>query len=410
MEKEKEKSMSVLNGIRVIEWAAWHIGPGAGAMLADLGAEVIKVEAPGKGDPMRSLTHLWNLSIVRSGRMAIAEDLNRNKKSIAIDLKDPTGREIMLRLVDKADVFLTNYLEASAKSFDLDYESLSKRNPHIIYGSASAFGDKGPEAEASGLEGVLYAKSGAMDGCGEPGTPPVNLVPGFADRGGAIYLAFGILAAILGRERTGISQAVKTSGFGAMIALQSPAMMISLMTGQKWPRLSVKKCKSPLYNIYPCKEGRWVSFGAIPEQRFWPAFCNVLGKPELANDPRFDKAERRAERAEELNSLLNDLFSRKTAREWEKEFRKGNIRCSIVQTIDEAANDPQALANDYTVEIDHPVIGPLRIVGFPYQLSETPLKYRNCAPEVGQDTEEILTDICSYDREEIANMRNSGII
>jgi crotonobetainyl-CoA:carnitine CoA-transferase CaiB-like acyl-CoA transferase len=407
-----EYTMSmILEGIRVVELALLQIGPYPSAMLGSLGAEVLKVEEPGVGDAMRGLTTMLGISMqTPDGRSITFEDGNYNKKGIALDLKKPQGKEILYKLIEKSDVFVTNYRESALKRMGVDYETLRKYNPRLIYAYASGFGTKGPDKDLPAIDLIGQARSGIMMQSGEQGMGPVYLPQGVCDRITSIFLAYGIIAALLARERLGVGQKVEASMLSALTNLQGFAMAPFLMLGRGMPRWDRKSAANPIHNYYQCKDKRWIVIAMWQGDRYFPPFCKLLGRPDLLKDPRFAGEAKRWENREALISILDDVFATKTSGEWLEILRKEDILFSLVKNYDEVFIDPQMIANEDIVDWNHPVLGPIKYYGFPVKFSETPMKYKYAAPEVGQHTEEVLQDILGYNWEQIVQMREAGAI
>lgn len=403
--------MAILDGIRVIDWTHAHVGPSAGAMLADLGADVIHVEELGRGDHMRGLINVKGVCLLSpTGRHYCFEDLNRNKKSLAIDLKKPRGREIIYRLAEKSDVFLTNMRAAAGKKLGMDSANISKYNPKIIYASANFLGAKGDEAGRAGIELSAYARSGAMASSGEREGPPVYLTPGMGDRITGIFLAYGVLAALFAREKQGVVQEVSTSMLGAMVTLESFSVMAAVLGGKPFERHSRQNTANPLYNWYITKDGPYIALALLQDERYWPRFCKAIDMPKLEHDPRFASTQARANNRKELIALLERVFASRTYDEWHSALVAQDLLFDRINNISDLADDPQCLINGNIIEWDHPVLGRVKTVGFPVQFSKTPLSIRNCAPEVGEHTEEVLTETCGYTWDEIAKLRDEGVV
>ncbi len=402
----------LLEGTRVIEWASFQQGPVAGSMLGDLGAEVIKIEQPGVGDPGRGMMKVLGVSTGVAGRNFYFEYINRNKRSITIDLKKDKGKEIIYRLVEKSDVFLTNWRQGVAKRLKLGYETLYQYNPRLIYAAASGWGLKGPLAERPGFDAIGLARSGMMFLTGEPGMPPLNLPVGFADQMGAIFTTYGILAALFYRERHGSGQYIHASLLGSMVAgAEGLSVAAKLIVGKDMGRASRAKAGNPLRNYYKCKDGKWIAFSGVQGDRHWPIFCRVLGMQELEKDPRFENMEAREKHAEECVSTLDKVFVTKTREEWVMLFEQGgDIPFTPLHDMDDVVTDRQVLENDYIVEFDHPVWGKIKTTGFPVHFSNTPASIRREAPELGQHTEEVLIEILGYTWDEIAKLKEEEVI
>ncbi|MFQ5827367.1 MAG: CaiB/BaiF CoA transferase family protein [Dehalococcoidia bacterium] len=402
----------LLEGIRILDWTIQRQGPAATAMLGDLGAEVIHVEERGRGDSSRGMVRFAGVSLeLPGGRTANFEASNRNKKSISLDLKKEKGREVIYRLVKNCDVFVQNFRQGVAARLGMDYDTIAQHNPRIIYASASGWGPKGPDAQRPTYDPLGLARAGMMTMVGEPDMPPQYTVGGIADQMGAVMLAYGILAALLGRERLGIAQQVDTSHLGSIIALQGFHVSSYLMVGQEFPREKRTGLTNPLANRYQCRDGKWIFFANIQSDRYWPAFCQALGIRELEKDLRFDTARHRGENCEELISLLDDIFATRTCDEWIEILKNsGDLVFSPIQRISELPQDPQVIANEYITEFDHPTLGRTKDTGFPVAFSKTPASVRLPAPECGQHTEEVLLEVGGYTWEEIERLRDEEVI
>jgi crotonobetainyl-CoA:carnitine CoA-transferase CaiB-like acyl-CoA transferase len=400
----------VLEGIRVIDWSIYQVGPFAAAMLADLGAEVIHIEELGKGDRLRGLKRFLGLEVnLPQGRHIHFEEHNRNKKSLAIDLKKPQAKGIMYRLIENSDVFLTNLRPKTVKAMGLDYETLRKRHPKLIYAWASGLGFKGPDSQLPSIDIIGCGRSGIMMSCSAGVDTPVLMAPGIGDRIASIHLAYGVLAALLARERFGIGQEVRTSQLGSLIALQGFSLMPVLLLKKEYPSFDRNSPRNPLYNYYRCKDRKWIVLGMI-EERHWAPFCSAIGKPELINDPRFVTEELRSHYSKELVAILDRVFSTKTLKEWADIFKAKDLLFSPVNTPTDVVADAQVLINKYITEWEHPILGKIQFVGFPIELGETPLTLEQPAPECGQHTEEILIEVCKYSWERIQQFKEEGVI
>ena len=404
-----------LDGITVLDWTQWQMGTVAGAMLADLGASVIHIENRLTGDAGRALNPLtWTLP---SGGNAYFEVNNRGKKSITVDLTKEKGKELIYRLVKKADVFVHNCRQGVPERLKMDYETLCQYNPKIIYAAASGYGPEGAESKEPAFDYLGLARSGIMYMMGDSDAPPQVLGGGLADQMGAIMTAYGVLTALLVRERQGIGQKVDVSHLGSMMALQGLIVGIFLyLRPDKQPPqpvkiLTRKNAANPLWNHYPCKDETWVVLGMLQPDRQWPAVCQALGIEHLEKDPKFENQVIRAENSEEIIAVMDEIFINKTASEWVKILKEaGDVICTPIQRLSDLINDPQVLANDYIIDYDHDTLGPVQVPGIPIALSKTPGVVKSEAPEFGQHTEEVLMEIGDYSWEEIAQLREEEVI
>ncbi|MEX0786853.1 MAG: CoA transferase [Dehalococcoidia bacterium] len=393
-----------LEGIRVLDMTIWQQGTSASVMLADLGADVIKIEEPAVGDPGRALHKAERLG----GLSAYFEALNRGKRSIAIDLKHASGRDVFLRLARDADVFLTNYRPGVCERLDIGYQDVVKVNPSIIYARASGWGRNGPEAENGSFDILGQARGGLMAVTGDPDRTPKNAGAPIADQVGGIMAAFGILAALVHRERTGEGQEVDVSLLGSVMALQSFNITSHLFSGElpkRFPRAGF----TPFWNVYKGSDGRSFAIGMLLN-RGWPDVCEIIGRPELVDDERFaGYRERVRDNADALIAILDDVFAQRPAAEWVRLLCERGIFSTMVQDYEQIACDPQVLANDYIVDVPRPDGEPVRMVATPVQLSKTPAHIRGLAPEHGQHTEEILVE-AGYSWDDIEALRNEGAV
>lgn len=401
-----------LEGIRVLDWTQWQMGTVATAMLADLGAGVIHIEDRVRGDAGRGFRKTRGLSLeLHHGRNAYFECNNRGKKSITVDLVKEKGKEVIYRLVENSDVFVHNFRQDVPERLGLDYETLCRYNHRLIYAAASGYGPRGPEAKEPVFDYLGQARSGIMNIVGEPEMPPLVLLGGIADQMGAIMTSYGILAALVARDRLGIGQKVDVSHLGSMIALQGLAIGLRLYIGQELPRENRKKTANPLWNYYKCKDGRWLALAMLQSDRYWPFVCRGLKIEHLEKDPKFENASAREENCEELASIMDKIFATRPGSEWMRILKEaGDIVCTPVQTISDLLNDPQVLANNYIVDCNHEVLGPVKVTGIPVQFSKTPGVVKCEAPEFGQHTEEVLTEVGGYSWEEIAELRKDEVI
>ena len=399
-----------LDGMRVIDWTIWQQGPVCSTMLGDLGADVIKVEERVGGDPGRGMAKMSGIDMSDKPNFYF-EANNRNKRGITVDLKKPEGREIIYRLVETADVFVQNFRKGVAERLGLGYAELRKRNPRLIYATATGYGPEGPESGDPSFDQLGLARSGIMLACGEPEMPPLAIAGGIADQMGAIMLAYGVMAALLARERFGVGQEVDGSHLGSMMALQGLSVSARLMWGFAIPRMPRKFQANPLWNHYQCQDGRWICLGMLQPDRYWAQFCRVVGRPELATDERFADLRVRAANAGAAIEILDEVFAGKPLAEWLRLLRAGGdfIFCQV-NAVDDLPNDPQVTANDYVVDFDHPRHGATQVIGLPVRLSETPGSIRLPAPEFGEHTEQILTETLGYTWEQVAALKEREVI
>jgi crotonobetainyl-CoA:carnitine CoA-transferase CaiB-like acyl-CoA transferase len=400
-----------LEGIRVIDLTQYQQGPYATMMLADMGADVIKVEQRGSGDPGRKLGPLWP-----GGTVAYMEANNRNKKSITIDIRKEKGKEIIYRLVKGADVFAQNYRPGVAERQGFGYEAISAINPGIVYLTGSAFGLKGPMGKDPGYDGVGQAMSGLLNMTYSPeGVPPASLGFSIADQCSAFLLAYGAVVALFQRERTGVGQQVDTSLLGSTMNLIGWTFQSHLVPGGKakrfvMPRARITQLRSDVgvTSSHCAKDGKPIMLLMIGRE-FREKSLRVMGFEELISDPRFATGEKIIENREALLKSIDERIATKNRDEWMKLFTAAGAIAAPVNTPSEAAEDAQVLANEYMVEIDHPDEGPIKVFGLPIKLHKTPGRV-GIAPKLGEHTDQILAELGGYTAAEISQLRQEEVI
>ncbi|MDR7551330.1 MAG: CoA transferase [Armatimonadota bacterium] len=390
--------MGPLDGVRIVDLSIGQMGPAATALLADYGAEVIKVESL-HGDPGRGV------ELQPDGVSAFFLTHNRGKKSLALNLRHPQGREAVLRLAERSDVFVQSWTPGTVERLGLGYEVVRERNPGIIYASASGFGPKGPKAKLPAMDMVAQGVGGLMAANAGPGdAEPIPVGPTIADQTGAFLLALGIALALLHRRSPGSGgrgQEVHVSLLGGMVALQGWHIAHYLMTGRMALMSSQRTRRSPLFTFYRARDG-WFTIAIIDPSQ-WPALCRVVGLPELVADPRFADTRARNEHAAELIAVLDERFAARPRDEWLRLLEAEGIPCGPVHSYAELAADPQVVANGYIVDT-----GGRRTPGLAVGFSETPGELRP-APELGQHTEEVLQAL-GYSWDDILRLRDARTI
>ncbi len=404
--------MQPLSGIRVLDWTIWQFGPMSTVMLADLGAEVIKIEQKGVGDPGRGMLRIRGIPTgLPGGRNYYFESCNRHKKGIALDLKAPGGVEVVRRLVANSDVIVQNFRTGVAERLGLDYAALRRDNPKLIYASASGWGPLGPESQEPAFDYLGLARSGIMFAAGEPESPPTGLVGGISDQMGAIMLAHGVVLAVLARERYGMGQEVSVSHLSSMMALQGLSVSLACLLDRDFPRQARDRAWNPMWNHYRCADGRWLALAHLQPDRYWEHFCRAVGRPEMASDPRFASALEREQHAAEAVASLDEIFLERTAEEWVGFLKeKGDFIVTPINSVADLLHDQQVVENRYLHECDHPDMGRVRVAGPPVGLSETPAQVAFPAPHLGEHTEQVLQEVGGYSSREIESLKQEGVI
>jgi len=401
-----------LEGVRLLEWASFINGAGAGYMLGDLGAEVIKIEEPGKGDPSRGSVRLWDRQMMLPGGLNLVfETFNRNKRGITLNLRTEEGLEVFRLLVGTSDVFYTNYREELRRRVGVDYESLSKINPGLVYVVASGYGPKGEEVDKRAFDVLVQARSGLMMACGDrDSTEPYEIVGAVVDQLAATMTAYAILVGLVAKERTGIGQEIQTSMLGSAIHLQALNIQTSLWRGRQQPRHSRKRSGNAFTNNYQCADGKWIELSDMQYDRFWDNVRETLGLPEKEVAELFATPQMRRDNKERFIEALDAVFATKPRDEWVKVFKeKAQFAWDVINEVSEAAVDPQVLANDYVTDFHHPVLGDVKVPGVPFSLSKMEVGPRAKAPEIGEHTEEVLLEL-GYDWSDIVEMKDKGVI
>jgi len=399
-----------LEGVKIVELAIWAAGPAGGGIMADWGAEVIKVEDPEGGDPFRGFLSLGVGAASASSINGSFDSDNRNKKSIAVDIRTPEGQKLVYRLIENADVFLTNFRPAAIERYGMSYAKLKACNPRLIYVWVTGYGPVGPEKDRAAFDYAgFWARSGIMATIGEPDAPPPGQRPGMGDHTTSIAVVAATTGALYARERTGMGQEVWVSLYRTGLWVDSMDVQTALLNRQNVPRLSRKQMGNPLFNAYRAKDNKWFQLVMLQSDRHWPGFCKAIGREDLVNDPHFCDAAARRENGPALISILDEVLVMKTRAEWASLFDKHEAFWAPIQTVEDVINDPQAHANGAFVEVDHPVGQRIQMVATPIDFHATPAETRTTAPEVGQHTEEILL-AAGYSWEEMARLREQKVI
>lgn len=392
-----------LSGMRVIELAHIMAGPVCGLMLADMGADVIKVEKPTGDDSRRFVPPDIG------GEAAAYMMMNRNKRGISLNLKDQGAVEVLRKLLAEADVVVENYRLGTMEKLGLSYEDLAAANPRLIYCEISGFGRTGPYAERGGFDLIAQGMSGLMSITGEgPGRPPVKVAAPISDINAGILGAMGVSAAYANMLQTGKGQKVDTSLFEAAIVQTYWQSAIAFATGMKPEPLGSAHPLNAPYQAFRTSDG-WINVGAA-NQSNWLRFLDVISAPELDEDPRFNSNAARIQNLPALIEILNGYLARDTTENWLARMEKAQLPAGPVNDILQMHNDPQAIARDMIIDVDHASVGTVRTIGHPVKFSRTPAKVDHAAPVLGQHSREVLAEI-GYETEKIdALIRSNAVI
>jgi crotonobetainyl-CoA:carnitine CoA-transferase CaiB-like acyl-CoA transferase len=394
-----------LDKIRVVEWTEALAGPYCAMLLGDLGASVVKVERPGKGDQSRG----WGPPFVGTESTYFLST-NRNKRSLTLNLNQPRGLEIMRRLVSGADVFLHNQPQReSLVKRGLDYEALSRLNSRLIYCAISGYGWTGPNAGFPGYDVLAQGESGIMSITGEPGEKPMRYPVAIADISCGIYAAMGILAALLARERSGKGQFLDLSLLDSQLSWLTSIGSGYLNAGESPKRYGNAHPNIVPYQLFQGSDDRFFMV-AVGTEALWSRFCGVIeAKEALGSDSRFASNRLRTENRAELVPAIEKILRTKPAEEWLKRLREADIPAGPVNTVEEALRNPQALARQAIVEIEHPLLGVARSIANPIRMSKTPVEYRYPPPLLGEHNAAILGEL-GFSKEEIAGLEREGTV
>ena len=402
-----------LSHIRVLDLSRILAGPWAGQILADLGADVIKVERPGPGDDTRGWGPPWIKDDQGQDTSVASYYLcaNRNKRSITVDITQPEGQDIVRRLAAQSDVVLENFKLGGLKQYGLDYDSLKAVNPRLVYCSITGFGQDGPYAPRAGYDFLIQGLGGLMSITGrpdgEPGAGPMKVGVALTDILTGLYATNAVLAALAWREKSGEGQYIDMALLDVQVACLANQAMNYLATGSNPRRMGNAHPSIVPYQDFPTADGHMIL--AIGNDGQFARFCEVAGRPELAADARFATNRARVENRAELIPLLNQITATRTTAEWIGQLEARAVPCGPINGLAEVFADPQVQARGLAVKMPHPEAGEVPLVASPIRLSKTPVEYRRAPPLVGEHTDEILADL-GVDATGIAGLRERGVV
>jgi CoA:oxalate CoA-transferase len=391
-----------LAGLRVIDLSRVLAGPFAGMILADLGADVIKVEEPSFGDESRGFPPL------KDGFSAYFISINRGKRSVTLNLKERKGKEILKELVERADILLENYRPGTMKRLGLDYEVLRQVNPRLIYAACSGFGQTGPLANNGAYDLIIQAMGGMMSITGEEGGTPTKVGASIADLTAALYTVIGILTALHARERTGMGQLVDVAMLDCQICILENAIARYLVAHEIPRPVGSRHASITPFQAFPTRDSYIVI--CIGNDRLWGRFCKGIKRADLLKDKRFEDNNKRNRNYDDLKAILEEIFRSRSTEDWIKIMEKEGIPCGPINTVDKVIDLPQIVAREMIAEIDHGSLGKIKMPALPIKLSATPGMVDKPAPRLGEHTEEVLVGLLGMKRDEVVALRQRKVV
>ena len=398
---EKEERKRPLQGILVLDLTRLLAGPYCTMLLADMGAEVIKIEMPGKGDDARAVGPFVN------GESSYFISVNRQKKSITLDLKKEGGRGVFLRMVKNADVVVENFRGGVMEKLGLGYEQLSKVNPQIIYAACSGFGHTGPHSHKPAYDIIVQGMGGIMSITGHPGEGPTRVGASIGDIAAGLFTVIGILSALYNREMGNGGQKIDVAMFDCQVAILENAIAQYSATGVAPGPIGNRHPLITPFCTFATKDGHIIV--AAGNDELWARLCRLLNRDNLLADPRFANNDLRTLHRQELEAILQETFHLETTRQWMQLLEAGGIPCGPINTVKEVIEDPQVLAREMIVEVEQPKAGLFKMAGTPVKFSKTPCKVEKPAPLLGEHTDEILR-LFSFSESEIALLKEEKVI
>jgi crotonobetainyl-CoA:carnitine CoA-transferase CaiB-like acyl-CoA transferase len=395
--------MKPLDGIKVLDLTRVLAGPYCTMLLADMGADVVKVERPGAGDDTRAFGPPFV-----NGESAYFMSINRNKRSLTLNLKEDKARQILRQLLETIDVVVENFRPGTMESFGFGYEAVHDFNPGLVFCSISGYGHTGPDADLPGYDLIIQGEGGAASLTGDTEGPPYKVGNSQADIVAGMMAFQGILLALLARNQSGTGQKIDISMLDCQVAMLTYQAGIYFATGESPTRLGNQHPTITPYETYRCKDG-FINL-ACGNDNMWRTFCRVIGQEEWTEDPRFRTNADRVGHRRQLAALLEPVILQKTTQEWIDQLRQNGLPCGPIQTVGQVCEDPQVIARDMIVPLDHPTAGPIRVTGVPIKLSDTPGEVHSAPPTLGQHTTEVLGDWLQINATEAEALHQDGVV
>jgi CoA:oxalate CoA-transferase len=391
-----------LEGVRVLDMTWALAGPFCTMLLADLGAEVVKVENPEGGDPSRK-----NFPFVKEVSSYFLS-VNRGKKSVTVNLQHPKGKEIVLNLAKKSDILVENFRPGVMDRLGLGYAAMREVNPGIIYAACSGFGQTGPYSHRPAYDVIVQGMGGTLSITGEEGGPPVRVGFSIGDLGGGIFTALGILSALHEREKSGRGQMIDVSMLDCQMAFLENAFTRFFATGEIPERIGTRHPVLTPFQALPTKDGHMVV--AAARQDWWEKFCQLINRPDLIADERFKTNPARTKNHQQLEGILSGITTTRTTAEWVADMEKLDVACGPVNSIPRVAGDPHTLAREMITQVVHTEAGMLKVVNSPIKLSRTPVKLAKASPQLGEHTEQIFVNLLELSKEDLVKLREEKAI
>lgn len=395
--------MKALSGVRVLDLTRALAGPYCTLMLGDYGADVIKIELPGRGDDTRH----WGPPYI-DGESAYFLSINRNKRSLTLNLKDPAGREVFMRLARNADVVVENFTPGVVNRLGIDYEAVKAENPRIVYSSISGFGQTGPYREKPAYDQVMQGLGGIMSLTGDPDGQPQKIGVALADIGAGMLAAYAVMTALFHRERTGVGQYIDVSMLDLQVAWLTYQAATYFATGAPPPRVGAAHPNLVPYQAFKCADGKYINV-AVGNERFWQRFCKALGREDLVEMPEYAQNRDRVKNRDQLVALLQQEFDTRSTDRWVDILEEAGVPCGPINDLADVFSDPQVKARDMLLEVQHPSAGKIKQTGIPIKFSATPGSIDSPPPLLGQHSKEILLEL-GYSQDEVEALEQREVI